>query len=291
MSGMEKAMDGAAAPLDRAARERLRGLCEAATRAPWRVNVVGGPDGRAVGDDWMIGSFGEAEVDGKYRAVHVTTDRVRASEHGGSDAMDDARLIAEGRNALPSLLTALDAAEARAERAEAFPSRCAFCSARTEANPRAAAEHIATCDKHPLRAAVEECVSLRAERDDMRAQRDHNANTAVRSQAGWREALVALTPPGLTWPEPKPTEIATLTEASAAIAAALRAEVEGLRARLAAWDDAEACAKEIVQARIREGRERDEAFGRQRCVEASSAALGLLAAAEAAAKKEGNAHE
>lgn len=71
-----------------------------------------------------------------------------------------------------------------------------------------------------FRASPEAIGGGRADADDMRAQRDHNAATAVRTQTEWRKALLAITPPGVTWPESKPTEIATLTEATAEIGAA-----------------------------------------------------------------------
>lgn len=166
MSGMEKAMDGATPPLTRAERERLRALCEAATPGPWHF-------GRSPDNADAVDYFARGYAAGPPTPVFLVcvpigdkpmNDEARFTAITGNGPTSEANalFVSSARNALPSLLDALDAAEARAERAEAFPSRCAFCEARTEATPRAAAEHIATCEKHPLRAAVEDNVALRA---------------------------------------------------------------------------------------------------------------------------------
>lgn len=173
------------------------------------------------------GSLTAADLD-RLAALHEAaagkayTFRKQLSEDGRRDlwAIDgaafasDAEVMCAARNALPSLL----ALARRGLEAERFPAHCAFCGARSEATPRAAAEHIATCDKHPLKAAVEENALLRAEIARGLGTRCDAPDCAL-------QPLV-----GLCWDHAVTPE-APFAAGESKLAAAL-AEVERLRGRL-----------------------------------------------------------
>lgn len=87
----------------------LARLHDAAQNAPWiAVDHFGG-------ENWLVCGCGST-YDGK--DWHVTTDRVRVSEHNGGDAADDAKLIAAMRNAMPRILAEVPALLRVAEAAE-----------------------------------------------------------------------------------------------------------------------------------------------------------------------------
>lgn len=97
--------------MDASERARLRALCEAATPGPWQVDEC--PDDRVMhecGDGWH-------HVDDPVRCI-------KGDDAGPDSAMvfqgvdADLALMAAARTAIPTLLGALDAAEARAVAAE-----------------------------------------------------------------------------------------------------------------------------------------------------------------------------
>jgi len=114
--------DVTAPPITRAERERLRGLCEAATPGPWHF-------GRSPDNVDAVQYFARGYAAGPPTPVFLVcvpsgdkpmNDEARFTAITGNGPTSEANALAitAMRNALPSLLTALDAAEARAERAE-----------------------------------------------------------------------------------------------------------------------------------------------------------------------------
>jgi uncharacterized small protein (DUF1192 family) len=80
----------------------IRARYEAATPGPWRVE-----HGRYSGADWLIGSLGTGYFDNGMHFVHITTNRVRASELYGNASVD-AEFIAHAREDIPALLAEVE---------------------------------------------------------------------------------------------------------------------------------------------------------------------------------------
>lgn len=108
-------------------RARLRELLAAATAGPWSVNRHDAYNGDI---NWQIQSdhAGEGDLEGFEVLADICESEL------GSRTRSTAALIAEMRNALPELLDALDAAEAKLARIETWTHRfgAALCPKRAD---------------------------------------------------------------------------------------------------------------------------------------------------------------